>query len=401
MKQTWRWFGPHEPTSIENIVQAGVHGIVSALHHVDNGEVWSPEEIEKCQREVSHYPNGELTGLNWDVVESLVASEDIKKQNGSYKQHYANYRTSMENLAARGIKTICYNFMPVIDWTRTDLAWRLPSGGTAMRFDSVDFAAFDIHLLQRAGALEEAAPELREQAAERFQAMSEPQKDALIKNIVAGLPGSNEKLTLEQIRDHLKEYDDISKEQFASHLIDFLGEVVPKAEELGIRLCCHPDDPPFPLMGLPRVTSTASDYRKILSAVDSHANGMTFCSGSLGARHDNDMVAIIEEFAAKIHFVHLRAVKRDSNTIPCSFFEDEHLAGDIDMVAVIAALLAEEKRRANEGRLDAIIPMRPDHGQDIVDDLKRAGMQPGYPIIGRLKGLAEIRGVMAALQHTG
>ena len=401
MKQTWRWFGPHEPTSIEYIVQAGVHGIVSALYHVDNGEVWRLEEIEKRQREVSHYPNGEPTGLNWDVVESLVASEDIKKQTGSYKQHYANYRSSMENLAEKGIETVCYNFMPVIDWTRTDLAWRLPSGGTAMRFDSVDFTAFDIHLLQRAGALEEATPELREQAAERFHSMNDSQKNTLVKNIVAGLPGSNEKLTLEQIRDHLKEYDSISKEKLASHLIDFLGEVVPKAEELGIRLCCHPDDPPFPLMGLPRVTSTACDYRKFLAAVDSPANGMTFCTGSLGARHDNDMVAIINEFAPKIHFVHLRTVKRDSNTIPCSFFEDEHLAGDIDMVAVIAALLAEENRRMSEGRLDAEIPMRPDHGHDIVDDLKRAGAQPGYPIIGRLKGLAELRGAMVALQHTG
>ncbi len=399
MKQSWRWFGPHDPTPLDHIVQAGVEGIVSSLHHVRSGEVWSQEEIEKRQNQVRLFSDGQATGLEWEVVESLVVSEDIKKQAGAYKQHFANYRSSLENLAAAGITTVCYNFMPVIDWTRTDLAWKLPGGGTAMRFDIVDFAVFDIHLLKRPGATNDFSPDLVDQAARRHTGMSETKKTALVQNIVAGLPGSNEKLTLDQVAAHLAEYDHISRDQLALHLVDFLAEVVPTAERLGVRLCCHPDDPPFPLMGLPRVTSTQEDFRHFMGAVDSVANGVTYCTGSFGARHDNNMISLIEEFAPKIHFVHLRAVKRDHDTVPCSFFEDTHLAGDIDMVAIISALLAEESRRKAEGRPDAQIPMRPDHGQDIVDDLGRAGAQPGYPLIGRLKGLAELRGVMKALEH--
>lgn len=399
MRQSWRWFGPADPTPIAHIIQAGVNAIVSSLHHVNSGELWTPQEIQKRQNEVRLFSNGQKTGLEWEVVESLVVSEDIKKQAGSYKQHFANYRSSLENLAAAGITTVCYNFMPVIDWTRTDLAFPLASGGTAMRFDIVDFALFDIHLLARAGAKEDFTPALVEAAARRHAAMSEAKKTALVQNIVAGLPGSNEKLTLEQVAAHLAEYDHISRERLAVHLVDFLSEVIPAAERLGVRLCCHPDDPPFQLMGLPRVTSTQEDFRHFTSAVDSISNGLTFCTGSFGARHDNDMPGLIKEFASKIHFVHLRAVKRDTNNVPCSFFEDTHLGGDIDMVAIISALLAEENRRKQEGRTDAQIPMRPDHGQDIADDLGRDGAQPGYPLIGRLKGLAELRGVMAALEH--
>ena len=398
MKQTWRWYGPPDQTSLSDIIQAGVEGIVTSLHHKVSGDVWTPADIRERIEQVEHFPDKRPTGLKWDVVESLVVSEDIKRQSGAFRQHVENYRTSLENLAAAGISTVCYNFMPVIDWTRTDLAWPLPSGGTAMRFDIIDFVVFDIFLLERAGAREDFSPELVEQATLRHRQMTDTRKAALVKNIVAGLPGSNEKLTLSQVREHLARYDHISREQLAGHLVDFLGEIMPTAERLGMRLCCHPDDPPFPLMGLPRVTSTAADFRFFMDAVSSISNGMTYCTGSFGARHDNDMLGLIEDFADRIHFVHLRAVKRDSDTVPCSFFEDEHLAGDIDMVGIVSALLREEKRREREGRPDAQIPMRPDHGQDIVDDLSRSGVQPGYPTIGRLKGLAELRGVMRALK---
>lgn len=396
MKQTWRWFGPHDLASIADIRQAGATGVVSALHHVANGAVWTPDEIDKRLAEIRFHPDGEPSGLGWSVVESLPVSEDIKKQSGDWREHLAGYRASLENIAAAGIEVVCYNFMPVLDWTRTDLSWRLPNGGTAMRFDLTDFAAFDIHLLERPGAAEDYGPAIVEAAAGRHAAMSDADKAALVANIVAGLPGANEHFTLDEVRQHLAEYDGIGADTLRSHFIDFLGEVVPTAERVGVRLCCHPDDPPFPLLGLPRVASTADDYARLLDAVDSPASGMTFCTGSLGARPDNDLPAMVERFGPKIHFVHLRNVTRDADTVPCSFFEAEHLGGDTDMVAVIAALLAEENRRSAEGRADREIPMRPDHGQDIVDDLTRGG-QPGYPIIGRLKGLAELRGVIHAL----
>jgi len=403
MKQTWRWFGPDDLIPIPHIRQAGVEGIVSALHHINSGAVWSREEIAKRQKEIAFAAGGKESGLHWDVVESLVVSEDIKKQSGDFKLHFAAYRDSLENLAAAGITTICYNFMPVLDWTRTDLAWPLPNGGTAMRFDIVDFAVFDIHLLQRPGASEAFDPAIVKAAGRRFKGMSDAEKSALVNNIVAGLPGANEHLTLDKVRELLGQYRDISAGQLASNLIDFLSEVIPTARKLGLRLCCHPDDPPFELLGLPRIMSTPEHYRRIFAAVDVEANGMTYCTGSFGARPDNDLVDIAEQFAPRIHFVHLRNVKRDNTTrdtdaIAGSFFEDGHLDGDADMVAIINVLLAEEKRRRSEGRPDHRIPMRPDHGQDIVFDLGRGG-QPGYPAIGRLKGLAELRGIMAALQH--
>ena len=402
MKQTWRWYGPPDQTSLSDIIQAGAQGIVTSLHHKKSGDVWTIDDISLRQDQVAHFPDGRPTGLKWDVVESLVVSEDIKRQAGDFGNHLENYRASLENLAAAGIRTVCYNFMPVIDWTRTDLAFPLSTGGTAMRFDMVDFVVFDIFLLERLGASRDFSTELVEQATLRHGQMSADRKAALVRNVVAGLPGSNEKLTLSRVREHLATYDRVDRDMLARHLVDFLGEIMPTAERLGMRLCCHPDDPPFPLMGLPRVTSTAADFRYFMDAVPGRANGMTYCTGSFGARHDNDMLGLIDEFADRIHFVHLRAVKRDSDQVPCSFTEDQHLAGDIDMVAIISALLREEKRREREGRPDAQIPMRPDHGHDIVDDLTRSGAQPGYPTIGRLKGLAELRGVMKALEavHT-
>lgn len=399
MRQTWRWFGPPDKVSLADARQAGVEGIVTALHHVPTGEIWRPEEIEKRQREVAFHPDGSaMTHLKWEVVESLPVSEAIKTQTGEWRAHLVHYRRSLENLAQAGIPVICYNFMPVLDWTRTDLAWRVAHGGTAMRFDLVDFAAFDIHILARKGAADDFPKSVVAEARKRFSAMSDQRQRQLAANITAGLPGAQEHWSLQSIKEQLATYERIGSDKLRRHLVDFLSEVVPTAEKLGLRLCCHPDDPPFPLLGLSRVMSTLGDYRQVLEAVDSPANGVTFCTGSLGVRPDNDLPAMVRALAPRIHFVHLRNVSRDTDDVPCSFFEDEHLAGGTDMVAVVAALLAEERRRREAGRADAEIPMRPDHGQDILDDLKR-GAQPGYPAIGRLKGLAELRGVMAALSH--
>jgi mannonate dehydratase len=399
MKQTWRWFGPADLASIDDVVQAGAEGIVTALHHVPNGVVWSPEEIAKRQELVRHLKDGSPSGLEWDVIESLPVSEDIKKQKGAWREHVANYKTSLHNVAAAGIEVICYNFMPVLDWTRTALRWQLPNGGSCMRFDINDFAAFDIHILERPGAEGDYSSAITDEAARRFVALDEAGKKQLARNVTMGLPGSTESMTLDDVRSHLGEYGQISADQLRQHFVDFLSEVVPVAEDLGLRLCCHPDDPPFALLGLPRIMSTAADYSRILDAVDSPANGMTLCSGSLGARPDNDLPAITDQFGPKVHFIHLRNVKRDTGDLVGSFFEAEHLGGDTDMVALIAAITSEERRRKAEGRADWQIPMRPDHGQDILDDLNRRS-QPGYPTIGRLKGLAELRGVMTALEHS-
>ena len=398
MRQTWRWFGPKDKVTVEDARQAGVEGIVTALHHVPTGEVWRPEEIEKRQREVAFLPDGTMSGLKWEVVESLPVSEAIKTQTGAWKTHIENYKRSLGHLASAGIEIVCYNFMPVLDWTRTDLAWRVQHGGRAMRFDLPDFAAFDIHILKRKGAAESFPGHVVEEAGKRFAAMDEDRRKQLASNVTAGLPGAVESWSLPELSAHLATYDGVSPERLRQNLIDFLAEVSPVAEELGLRLCCHPDDPPFALLGLPRIMSTQADYRAVLDAVDIAANGVTFCTGSLGARPDNDLPAMVRALADRIHFVHLRNVRRDTEETPCSFFEDEHLAGQTDMVAVVAELLAEEGRRRAAGRRDAEIPMRPDHGQDILDDLKR-GAQPGYPAIGRLKGLAELRGIMAALNH--
>ena len=397
MRQTWRWFGPLDKVSLADARQAGVEGIVTALHHVPTGTMWTAEEIEKRQREVA-FSGGAMTHLAWEVVESLPVSEAIKTQTGEWRAHIVHYRRSLENLARAGIGTICYNFMPVLDWTRTELTWPVAHGGRAMRFDLADFAAFDIHVLKRKGAVEDYSETIAAEAARRVAGMDDALKKKLAGNVTAGLPGTQEHWELDTLSAHLATYDGIGPEKLRKHLTDFLGEVAPHAEGLGVRLCCHPDDPPFPLLGLPRIMSTLSDYRHVVDTVDVPANGVTFCTGSLGARPDNDLPAMVEALAPRIHFVHLRNVTRDSEEVPCSFFEDEHLNGQADMVAVIAALLAEEKRRRAEGRSDAEIPMRPDHGQEILDDLKR-GAQPGYPAIGRLKGLAELRGIMTALSH--
>ncbi|HHY49037.1 MAG TPA: mannonate dehydratase [Alphaproteobacteria bacterium] len=399
MRQTWRWFGPADLASIDDIIQAGAEGVVTALHHVPNGVVWTREEIDKRKEQVRRRKDGSPSGLEWEVIESLPVSEDIKKQQGAWREHIGSYKQSLRNLAAAGLEVVCYNFMPVIDWTRTALRFRLPSGGTCMRFDINDFAVFDIHLLARPGAAGDYRPEVIEEARRRVARLDEAGKKELAANITMGLPGSTESMTIEDVRAHLDQYGHISPDQLRQHFVDFLSEVVPVAEEVGVRLCCHPDDPPFPLLGLPRIMSTLEDYEKILTAVDSPANGVTLCSGSLGARPDNDLPEMMRRLGPKVHFLHLRNVKRDdSSVVAGSFFEAEHLDGDTDMVELIAAILIEERRRKAEGRADWNIPMRPDHGQDILDDLNRRA-QPGYPTIGRLKGLAELRGVMRALGH--
>ncbi len=398
MRQTWRWFGPKDLVSVDDMMQAGVEGVVSALHHLPTGAVWAREEVDKRQAEIGRMRDGSPSGLKWEVVESLPVSEDIKKQKGSWRDHIANYKTSLKVLRDAGVEVICYNFMPVLDWTRTDLAWRLPNGATCMRFDLTDFAAFDIHILARPGAAEDYPADVVADAARRFVAMDDAARQALARNVVFGLPGAAEHFTLEDVRGHLAEYAAISEDQLRTHLIDFLSEVAPVAQDLGLRLCCHPDDPPFSLLGLPRVMSTEADYRRVMAAVDLPANGITLCTGSLGARPDNDLPGMMDRLGDRVHFLHLRNVRRETDGLMGSFYEAEHLGGGTDMVAMIAAVLREEARRRKAGRADCNIPMRPDHGQDILDDLGRKA-QPGYPAIGRLKGLAELRGIMTALEH--
>lgn len=395
MRRTWRWFGPHDKVSLADAMQAGAEGIVSALHHVPPGLPWTVEDIRERQSQIELGSNGAMA---WDVVESLPVSEAIKTRSPDWGAHIAAYRASIEALAASGIETICYNFMPVLDWTRTELRAPLPSGGTAMRFDLATFAAFDIHILARPGAKEAYAPEIVQAAAAVAAGMDDGTKAALSQAVVSGLPGAAEHWTLEDVRAAVQTYAALSPDVLRQTHVDFLSEVVPLAERLGVRLCCHPDDPPFSLLGLPRTMSTLEDYEAVLGAVDSPAFGATFCTGSLGARADNDCVAMARALAPRIHFVHLRNVTRDSKGTPCSFMESEHLCGDVDMVGVIDVILTEEARRRAEGRADAEIPMRPDHGQDILTDIG-AGAQPGYPAVGRLKGMAELRGVMAALSR--
>lgn len=398
MQQTWRWFGPKDSVSIDDMRQAGVEGVVSALHHLPPGALWSADEIARRQSDISRMKDGTPSGLQWDVVESLPVSEDIKRQTGEWKADIAAYKDSLTNLAAAGIEVVCYNFMPVLDWTRTDLNYRLANGATCMRFDMIDFAAFDIYILERSGAAESFPPDIAEEAGRRFADMPEDRRAELARNTVCGLPGAAEHLTLDDVRQHLSAYDGISAETLRTHLIDFLSEVAPHAQTLGMRLCCHPDDPPFPLLGLARIMSTEADYSHVLDAVDLPSNGITLCSGSLGARPDNDLPAMMDRLGDKVHFIHLRNVQREGDAVFSSFHEAEHLGGGTDMVALVAAILRQERKRRGAGRSDASIPFRPDHGQSILDDLGRTS-QPGYPAIGRLKGLAELRGIMTALEH--
>ncbi|MCC9621415.1 mannonate dehydratase [Thalassospira sp. MA62] len=396
MKQTWRWFGPRDLVSIDDICQAGAQGVVSALHHIASGAVWTPDEIAKRHSEIATMKDGAPSGLTWDVVESLPVSEAIKRQVGPWRDHIAAYKESLRNLADSGISIVCYNFMPVLDWTRTHLNWRLSNGATCMRFDLTDFVAFDLFILARPGAEKDYPAETIAAAKTRFAEMPDARRAELERTVAFGLPGSVDNLSLDDLRGLLATYAEIDADTLRANLVAFLEEVVPVAREVGIRMCCHPDDPPFALLGLPRIMSTEDDYAFVMRAVDIPENGITLCSGSLGVHPDNDLPGMMKRWGERVHFIHLRNTTRESTGLPCSFHEAEHLGGDTDMIALIEQILREEARRKKAGRADWNIPMRPDHGQDILDDLNRQG-QPGYPAIGRLKGLAELRGVMTAL----
>jgi mannonate dehydratase len=390
MEQTWRWFGPKDPVPLAHIRQAGATGIVSALHHLPNGVVWPVSEIEKRKGEI------QAAGLAWSVVESVPVSEDIKTRSGEWRAHLQAYAQTIRNLAACDIRTICFNFMPVIDWTRTDLAYRLPDGSLSLRFDATEFAAFDLFILRRPGAEAEYTAERIAQAKAAYDAMDQEAQDRLTKTIIAGLPGAEESYTLDMLRAALGRYRGMSKDELRSQVGEFLDAVVPAAEQAGARLGIHPDDPPRSLLGLPRIVSTADDARWILGRVESPANGLTFCTGCYGARPDNNLVAMAKEFAARIHFLHLRSTRRESD--PETFYEAAHLEGDVDMVGVIREVVLEERNRTNDGRADAKIPMRPDHGHQMLDDIGKK-VNPGYSAIGRLKGLAELRGVERAVER--
>jgi mannonate dehydratase len=390
MEQCWRWFGPDDVVTLAQARQAGASGIVNALHQIPYGEVWSIEEIEK---RLAIIRSDSSLGLEWKVVESLPIHENVKIGQGDLEPIFENYRQSMRNLAACGLEVICYNFMPVLDWTRTELAHPLPGGGTALRFNIHEYVAFDHFMLQRPGSDEGHSPDVMDRAKAWFERSSESDRDRLLANIMAGLPGAYDRYDVPGLKRMLERYRGMSHEGLRANLKRFLEAVIPTAEKVGIRMCIHPDDPPRPLFGLPRICSDEDDIAFILSAVDSPANGLTLCSGSLGANPRNDVPAIARRFADRIWFAHLRNVAKDPDG---SFMEAEHLGGDTDMVALIEVLLAEEQRRKAAGLPHWRIPMRPDHGHALLDDVGK-GSFPGYPAVGRLRGLAELRGVMTAL----
>ena len=388
MLQTWRWFGPDDPVSLENVREAGAAGVVSALHHMNRGEVWSKDEVLKRRAGI------EAEGLVWSVVESIGVGEEIKTRSGAFRAKINNYKQSIRNAARAGVKTFCYNFMAITDWTRTDLNWPLPGGGTALRFDAIDYVAYDLFILRRDGAEGDYAPERIAAARARFEAMTPREMQELERTLIDWLPARDFTYDRQSFKRALAAYRDVTVEDLRANLVAFVREIAATAEEEGARLAIHPDDPAFPIFGLPRVMSTAEDFRKLFAAAPSQANGLTLCAGSFGSNAENDVVAMAREFAPRIHFAHLRNIKREPNG---SFFEADHLAGETDMVRLVAALMAEEDRRRAEGRADAEIPMRPDHGHLLGDDGKKR-VNPGYSFIGRLKGLAELRGVMQTVE---
>jgi mannonate dehydratase len=390
LEQTFRWFGPSDPVTLSTIRQTGATGIVTALHHIPCGDVWSVDEIEFRKNIIAK------AGLNWSVVESVNIHESIKTAGAGRNEYIEKYITTLQNLGKAGLKTVCYNFMPVLDWTRTNLDYRLPNNASALRYHAPAVAAFDLYILQREDAFKEFTPQQQEVAKTYLDSLTADEKTYLTNTIMAGLPGTDEVFTIAEFKEHLQRYAQTDAAKLKQNLAYFLQAIIPEAEKAGIKMCIHPDDPPFPILGLPRVVSSEQNLHDLVSYCPSPSNGITFCTGSLGARADNDLPGIVSRLGTHIHFIHLRNVKREADG---SFYEADHLGGSTDMYAVMKNIIIEQKKRIDAGRVDIAIPMRPDHGHKILDDFNY-NTYPGYSAIGRLKGLAELRGLEMGIKRT-